>query len=113
MPTEDFGFKTYYVIARRRIGGKIEYHAINYMSGGWPWWADWPGAAKEFNTLSEASDNLCMTADTGYGNTEVFILKVEPVVTIIEPDSTEVTNARRKEAMAKLTPEERELLGLN
>jgi hypothetical protein len=103
--------KPFYIITGKRSpAGEQNFWAIDNHSGGWPWWSDDFAQAEKFNSISKALRHL---SPGGYMLDQAKDLKVVQVnMTLVDVDSSTIIKMKRDEALAKLTKDDRVVLGL-
>lgn len=90
--------------------GKLVFWATDIHSDGYPFWTDSFASATKFETLIKASK---MVGSAGYMLNQASDVKINRVNIVLEEVSEKsVRMIQREEALAKLTKEERILLGL-
>jgi len=96
-------------------GEKRVYYAIDQHSGGYPYWTDWFSTKATFSDLAQASNALRGTRkNDSYMSRDVFDIRIATVRTTIDTNISEedIIEERKKQALAKLSKDERRLLGL-
>lgn len=90
--------------------GKLVFWATDIHSDGWPYWTDSFGGATKFETLTKASK---MVGFGGYMFDQASDVKINRVsIDLEEVSEKSVLMIQREEALAKLSKQERILLGL-
>jgi hypothetical protein len=110
-----------YIIVALTDKGR-EYYSIDLQSGGYPYWSSFLSGAKTFDFLDDTTSawKEATRQNGGYMNTrsvDITLCEVQtalvPIRTYIGPSKEETIEMARKTALAKLTNEEKKLLGLD
>lgn len=93
---------------------KRVYYGVDSHSGGYPYWASWIGGAHEFDKKTHA-----VRAFEEVHNPSFYMAKEahsiqlgELIITLTTITKEQIVEEKKKEALAKLTEEDKHLLGL-
>lgn len=112
--------REYYIVRtlkKARTGDEpsIHYWAIDQASGGYPYWSQWTVSANEFKSIQDAINAVSGKYDQYMLNDLHGPLEIAKVTWTAEKvdDLTPALEAEKRErALAKLTEDEKTLLGL-
>lgn len=87
------------------FNGKRQYYSIDSHSGGYPYWSDFIGSAKEFKDLNQIPTSYDTYMQDKAATIEV--LQIDEVATVIS--TKDIISVARQKAMAEIANVEAEL----
>lgn len=97
---------TKFIISGIKADNSRVYYAIDSHSGGYPYWSNWEGSAKEFEEVV----NVYQIGKDDYMRKDVIkieVLKVESIASIVSTE--EIVSAAKAKAMAEIDEIQRTL----